>query len=174
MYSRYHNRTDTPIQIPENYGGCAFSETGGSAAGGAAAHRIDVAKPTPPVQEEPPPNTDTRASSDVPPPPPSSDSVTCLLPTRKESEHRAKSDAEEAVTHRHEPREETEKGIRPPRGRELPTPLHTLFGKMGSAFPFSHGIGFDELLILGVILLLARNEDDSDLILWLVLLLFCG
>ena len=56
----------------------------------------------------------------------------------------------------------------------LPQPFKRLFGNMGNAFPFSHGIGFDELLILGLIVLLSNVEQDSDLVLWLTLLLFCG
>ena len=65
----------------------------------------------------------------------------------------------------------------PPPPKDPPAllaPLKGLFGGLGSAFPFSHGVGFEELLILGVILLLARSEGENDLILWLALLLFCG
>ena len=54
-----------------------------------------------------------------------------------------------------------------------PTPPR-LFGNLGSAFPFSHGLGFEELLILGIILLLSQNEGESDAVLLLGLLLFCG
>ncbi len=171
MYSRYHNRSDTPIQVPENYGGCAFSETGGSAAGGAAAHRIDVAKPTPPTPAEDRTETDSGSTYDrATLTPPSPDSLACALPQRREAP-REDPEAAQTVTHTHG-QDAPDRSERP--RRDLPAPLHTLFGKLGSAFPFSHGIGFDELLILGVILLLARNEDDSDLILWLLLLLFCG
>ena len=37
--------------------------------------------------------------------------------------------------------------------------------------PFANGLDFEELLILGLILLLWDNERDSDIILWLGLLL---
>ncbi len=37
--------------------------------------------------------------------------------------------------------------------------------------PFSRGLDFDQLLILGLILLLWGNERDGDVILWLGLLL---
>lgn len=56
-------------------------------------------------------------------------------------------------------------------GQSIPTGL---FGGLGKTFPFSHGIGFEELLLLGLILLLARDEEDRDTVLWLGLLLFCG
>ncbi len=36
------------------------------------------------------------------------------------------------------------------------------------------GLGFEELLLLGLIVLLASGEQHSDIVLWLVLLLFCG
>lgn len=171
MYSRYHNRSDTPIQVPENYGGCAFSETGGGVGSTAPMHRIDVAKPTPltPDEERTAPEGEI-ASDGAPPTPPSPDSLACTLPQRREPP-REETEAVQTVAHTHG-QDAPDRSDRP--RRDLPAPLHTLFGKLGSAFPFSHGIGFDELLILGVILLLARNEDDSDLILWLVLLLFCG
>lgn len=37
--------------------------------------------------------------------------------------------------------------------------------------PFSRGLDFDQLLILGLILLLWGNERDGDVVLWLGLLL---
>ncbi len=62
----------------------------------------------------------------------------------------------------------------PPRSPAFFHPFEQAFGKMGSAFPFSHGLGFDELLILGLMMLLAQNERDPDLLILLGLLLFCG
>ena len=47
----------------------------------------------------------------------------------------------------------------------------SLFGDHGLSIPI--GLSFDELLLIGLILLLARSETESDVILWLVLLLFC-
>ena len=35
-------------------------------------------------------------------------------------------------------------------------------------------LGFEELLLLGLILLLMGSEDSSETVLWLVLLLLCG
>jgi len=55
-----------------------------------------------------------------------------------------------------------------------PPLFHGLFGGRGATLPFSRGLQFDELLILGLILLLTQSEGDSDLILLLALLLFCG
>lgn len=46
-----------------------------------------------------------------------------------------------------------------------------LFGGLPSLFP--GGLQFEELLLMGLIVLLARAEQESDVVLWLVLLLFC-
>lgn len=47
----------------------------------------------------------------------------------------------------------------------------SLFGSRSVSFPL--GMSFDELLIIGLILLLSHTETDSDIVLWLALLLFC-
>lgn len=66
----------------------------------------------------------------------------------------------------------------PPAEEVAPSPIKAtptgLLGGLGSAFPFGHGIGFEELLILGLIILLSKDAGDSDTVLWLGLLLFCG
>ena len=60
MYSRYHKPSDTPIQLPENYGGVAFSETPAFKSDVAPPfHPLEVAKPSPP----PPSETHTAWSS---------------------------------------------------------------------------------------------------------------
>ena len=156
MYSRYHNRPDPSIRIPENYSGCAFSDSHTtpkkssppSASSAPPPRRIDVAKPTPPEKGG--------YENSIAPPLP-----LLLPPVKKE-----------------EPREATKEEPAPPtlsvKHSDPPEPLKKLFGNMGSAFPFSHGLGFDEMLIIGLIILLSRNEEDHDMILWLALLLFCG
>ena len=55
-----------------------------------------------------------------------------------------------------------------------PAPFEKLFGNLGTSLPFSHGLGFDELLILGLMLLLAQNDHDPEILPLLALLLFCG
>ena len=49
--------------------------------------------------------------------------------------------------------------------------ITSVFGR--SLNLFSGGLQFEELLLIGLILLLARSEQESDVILWLALLLFC-
>ncbi|MBQ9806520.1 MAG: hypothetical protein IJW49_08465 [Clostridia bacterium] len=53
-------------------------------------------------------------------------------------------------------------------------PVSSFFGGLGKGLPLSHGLGFEELLLLGLILLLSQTEQSSDIVLWLALLLFCG
>ena len=52
--------------------------------------------------------------------------------------------------------------------------LPGLFWGHGRMHSLLRGIGFEELLLLGLIVLLADNEESSDIVLWLILLLFCG
>ena len=47
------------------------------------------------------------------------------------------------------------------------------FGGLGNASFLSKGLGFEELLLLGLIILLSQSEQSSDIVLWLALLLFC-
>lgn len=61
----------------------------------------------------------------------------------------------------------------PPKEADRPA-LLPLSLSIGNHLPFLGGsLGSEELLLIGLILLLARSEQDNDLILWLVLLLFC-
>lgn len=47
---------------------------------------------------------------------------------------------------------------------------------LADSFPFGHGIGTEELLLIGVMLLILHGPDrgDHDVLLLLGLLLFCG
>ena len=49
--------------------------------------------------------------------------------------------------------------------------IASVFGK--TLNHFSGGLQFEELLLIGLIILLAHTEQESDVILWLALLLFC-
>ncbi len=72
-----------------------------------------------------------------------------------------------------EPPEEPAKDELPREEAPTTAPVMRL-GNLGLSFPFSHGIGFEELLILGLILLLSQNGGERDVVLVLALLLFCG
>lgn len=150
MYSRYSAKADKPIQIPEHYSGVAFSASKRTAPPSAKPTPtfLDVATPTPPPLEIPPEPREEIPSvvRDVP----------VLAPVSEKNEHiREKTQVAASLS-------------------PIVSPLSSLFGSIGHAFPFSHGIGFEELLILGLILLLSRNDGEPDVILLLGLLLFCG
>ena len=153
MYSRYHDR---PVHVPENYSGCAFSDRPAKETPPAAPYRLDVGKPTPA------PSSDRKDPSVMPPPP------RAVIIPKKDDAPPPPPPAEEKE--RHEPHEEK----REHHDAAFLQPFQGLFGNIGHAFPFSHGLGFDELLLLGLIILLSQNEGDSDVVLWLALLLFCG
>lgn len=159
MYSRYDSRPERPIHLPENYSGTAFSDRPPIPPHQPQSRQLEIAKPSP--HRELDPNVAIPPPRSVPIPPPKE------TPPPKEEirkEHEEKKDENE----------KEEKEHRSSAPSALPLPVQGLFGHLGNAFPFSHGLDFEELLILGLILLLSRNENDSDLVLWLILLLFCG
>lgn len=143
MYSRYNNRPERPIKVPENYSGYAFSER--REPQNDITHRIDVAKPTPAPAKETP--------SDVAMPPPPR---TLLLPPAKVAEGKVSTPPEKAA-------------------ETVSMPLFEgVLGRGIKTFPFGHGIGFEEMLLIGLIILLHGSEQGSDMVLWLALLLFMG
>ena len=164
MYSRYHNRNERPVTLPENYSGIAFSNQRPPREEPPAPlpHRIDVAKPTPPP--EPPTN-----AQGMPPPP----RPILLPPPSEHNTPREASPPSEVISTQPPPCENEKKESKAAPAAFL-QPLQGLFGNVGHAFPFSHGFGFDEILIIGLIILLSNNGQDNDLVLWLALLLFCG
>lgn len=62
----------------------------------------------------------------------------------------------------------------PPQEEKAPPHEPTATHALTPSLPFADGLDFDQLLILGLILLLSHSGTDSDIILWLGLLLFCG
>ena len=122
MYSRFPNRAERNVQIPEHYSGCAFS----------------TSKQAP--QEAPTPL--------APPPPPQHSSETeTPLPTAVTCDANKEDNAD----------------------REVSRALRHTFGGPLSFFPA--GMKFEEILLIGLILLLARSDQENDIILWLALLL---
>lgn len=145
MYSRYHPTPKKPIVLPKGYSGCAFSESKSEKA-------TSLPNDSPRVEIGKP--TPSVVQSTIPAPKPHGENSPPLPPPP--SDPPATSHAEHT----------------PPALQEIP-----ILGKLmdpQKSFPFGHGLGFEELLLLGLILLLSHTEENSDVVLWLALLLFCG
>ncbi|MBQ7334856.1 MAG: hypothetical protein IJW92_00060 [Clostridia bacterium] len=162
MYSRYQYRPEKRIQIPDHYSGCAFS----------ARQRGEEPMPHYPEVSRPTPRESTEEPAALPLPPP------VLLPSRPEEEeiHKPTSPDEEEPSCDESKHTQKEELHEQKKHSELPEPLKNLLGNMhiGKRMSFADGLDFDQLLILGLILLLANSEQDSDIVLWLGLLLLCG
>lgn len=158
MYSRYGDNGRRPVRLPEHYGGSAFSQQ--------PTEPFNVPKREP---ARPLPRTVGEKASPV---------ADRLL--REESAEReitelpSAPDAPEHFAERAEEKEE-KKPTPPTEKPSIPSPLNfgalrrLLEGKGGES-----GEDQDRLLLLGLILLLSRTEGDSDILLWLSLLLLCG
>ena len=143
-YTRYDSYPQT-IKVPRNYSGNAFSD--------------DF------VRE----NTDGREGDEIIARADAAESA----PEKKEKKEEKREERREDIpTFQGEVSEESGKGAleecsASPKKRSL----------FGSGFSFDlgklfGGIGFEELLIVGIILLLAQNEGNEDIILLLILLFF--
>ena len=62
----------------------------------------------------------------------------------------------------------------PPSEKEQAPPSPPKQPRLPLSLPLSRGLHFDELLLLGLMLLLSQNREESDLLPLLALLLFCG
>ena len=155
MYSRYGDSAKRPVQLPEHYGGSAFSQQPTSS--------VSVPKREAPrtilregVEEKASPIADRllRAESieeeAVPAPLPDVEATPAVPEAPEEN---GKANAEKAP---------------------LSMPFH--FGALRRLLASKEGGGEDQdrLLLLGLILLLSRTEGESDVLLWLSLLLLCG
>ena len=147
MYSRFSSEREPPVQIPEQYSGWAFSRDRGP-------------KSAPTTTSQKP----SSAFLDVAKP--------SYSPHPQEAAKERPLSEEQPSDQDHTV--ETQEVFKQERKPSLPSPLLPLFGNLGHAFPFSHGIGFEELLILGLLILLSRNNCDTETILLIGLLLFCG
>ena len=152
MYVRPNNIGGRPIKLPENYSGNAFSNHS-------------------PYSDMPPPTRTTQARE-----------TPALEPIRhRETTESAQSEdrVEDFTTDKNIPEIKEEKNASPA------LPSSSIFSSLlprsdlSRHFPFGHGIGSEELLILAVMLLVflsgnERGEIDSEFLLLLGLLLFAG
>ena len=163
MYSRYGDHSKRPVRLPEHYGGSMFSPSQQLPTEPITVPKREAHRPLPRdgVGEKVSPVADLllRAESaqektiDIPPEPSVVDVDTLLEETVEEKE---------------------ETRSTPPTEKKPPSSLINFDG-LRRLLGGGAGAGEqDRLLLLGLILLLSRTEGDSDILLWLSLLLLCG
>ena len=157
MYVRPPSQTKQRVRVPENYSGHAFTGNGD-------------------YNDMPPPARQTPPRSDIPPRELISNEDNSL-DTRHEHTLPATTEAPVALIHTSD--EKQEDTDRKDNGNSsLLSHLLPPSGK-SSHFPFGHGIGSEELLIMGAMLLVYLHgnecgEHDNDFLILLALLLFSG
>ena len=155
MYSRYGNDSKRSVRLPEHYGGSAFSQQ--------PTNPIPVPKrePARPILHD---GVGEKAS-------PVADRL-----LRSETMEREEIDVLPILDVCEEEYEEEEKKPIPTSDKpSTESPLN--FGALRRFLGSKEGErneDQDRLLLLGLILLLSRTEGDSDILLWLSLLLLCG
>jgi len=164
MYSRYSNNANRPVRLPEHYGGSAFSQS---------------QLPTEPVpvskrESERPFVRDSIEEKASP-------VADRLLRAETKEANIIDTPEPPALSEMFEEKTEENEEIKARSPVQSP-------GQKPSSLPFSfeglrrllsggEGAGDqdkDRLLLLGLILLLSRTEEESDILLWLSLLLLCG
>ncbi len=164
MYSRYGDNSKRPVRLPEHYGGSVFSQQPTSP--------ISVPKREPPrpssrewIGEKASPVADRLLRAEA------AEKEMIDLPPEPDISNLS----DEPIEEREERGTEEEKT--PELSQRLSTASPFNFGALRRLFGGKEGEGGDDqdrLLLLGLILLLSRTEGDSDILLWLSLLLLCG
>lgn len=161
MYSRYTSTPrDNGYRVPEHYSGCAFAapQKEGERQGAEPPHPATL-----PKTKVSPSYTDA-APHPFPPPPAAPHPQAAFEPTAEPL--RPPKDTEQAPCEQNR--------TNPKKEAVLPGAFGQLLSNIGVGLPFSNGIDFDSLLLLGLILLLAGDGGDTELLLLLTLLLFCS
>ncbi len=151
MYSRYQGDEQKPIRLPEHYGGSAFAP-----------------------RKEKTLVTDRRTDS-------------AKIPVREEIEEKVSPAAQQLLRAEATPSPEETRDAEPEKREEEVNVGRAVFADSKAHAPSAlHFSGLrkllggedadeqDRLLLLGLILLLSRSSGDSDILLWLSLLLLCG
>lgn len=147
MYSRYNSLQGKPMQLPENYSGCAFPP-----------QKAFAAEPKPIPREHFTPPTDVRR-------------VEIAKPTLSDVPVKQPEPIESNPQNEFSP--PTKEACKNEQTSTPSVPAQGFLGNLGKHLPLSQGLGFEELLLLGLILLLSQTDQSSDVVLWLALLLFC-
>ncbi len=187
MYTRENGQKDSPdIRLPENYSGTAFrsgirhppenitlppgllSDEGGKYSRDTTARQPrSYIKKAPPESSLPHRETDDGRGSS---PPAAAAAVAREKPDGRDFEVGHKALQGEGEPHKNDL--PVEAGARP----HSKNPLKGLFSSIMPPGFGKHGegeFGFEEILIIGLILLLSQSDADNDILLLLALLLFC-
>ncbi len=166
MYSRYTSAPrEKGYRIPEHYSGCAF----------ASPQKEEARQESEPLPPSSLPKTkispsyaeaSSRSFVSQPTPAPAPHQNTCSPPPPAEPVP-PPAECNKCNCGQEEP-------CKPQKEPVLPGTLGQLLSHIGGGLPFAHGIDFDSLLLLGLILLLAGDGGDTELLLLLTLLLFCS
>ncbi|MBQ9796495.1 MAG: hypothetical protein IJW50_02125 [Clostridia bacterium] len=167
MYSRYHDRADTGIRIPAHYSGCAFSEVRTEEP---PSRFLEIAKPSP--RQMPPRERDEKQSMPADMPPARtvrlSEDADAKKPPFDEKKEECEAQADAVASVAKEAVPSVAKEAVPTGAFSWLPSLGQMLGKLGG------GKDGDRVLLLGLILLLSQGEHESDMVLWLILLLLCG
>ena len=154
MYSRQYDNRKPPVKIPENYSGHAF-------------------KPPSPYSDMPPPT-----HIDVPP---SERREEMIEPPRNVDESRVPFVEVEPIPH-----EDRAGDYEEEQPKKESRAASSIFSSLlpssilgSNHFPFGHGLGSEEILILAIMLLVylsgaEKGKPDTEFLLMLGLLLFAG
>lgn len=152
MYSRYQDSGKRPVRLPEHYSGSTFSQ-----------------KPTEPI---------TVSKREMSRPYPREGIGEKASPVADRM-LRAEAVEDEVFDVPAEPSPPEEEEIEKEEKPDLPPPKAAPsspinFGALSRLFSGGGDGDQDRLLLLGLILLLSRTQGESDILLWLSLLLLCG
>ena len=160
MYARPPDRGRQTVKIPENYSGSAFRDQGAHFSPYSSQKLNDAAIrdefPTQPTQQPSEIQEFSESRADIPV------EIVDMAVTESDSK-----DSSEAVNHGATYATASDK--------RLPGIIGGLLPISERSFPFGHGIGSEELLILAMMLLVFLSEEnDRELLLYLGMLLFAG
>lgn len=156
MYSRYGDDPRRPIRLPEHYGGSAFAANRGEAP------LVRKGEPTRSISREGGEKISPTADRFM-----RVEKNDCSAAALPEAAQPSDPAGEAAVQNPAETAAPSPERTHIPAGLSFEG-LRRLFGGIGE------GEEQDRLLLLGLILLLSRTGGDSDVLLWLSLLLLCG
>ncbi|MBE6699157.1 MAG: hypothetical protein E7584_02820 [Ruminococcaceae bacterium] len=165
MYSRYEDNSKRPIRLPEHYGGSAFSQQQQPTAAAKAPKReVPRTFSRDGVGEKASPVADRLLRAEA-----EQEKTNDISPVPSIPVITDVPDTPEDLTEEKEEKSSTS----PIEKKPTASPIN--FEGLRRLLGGGEGAGDkDRLLLLGLILLLSRTEGDSDILLWLSLLLLCG